>query len=139
MLNENQLALVEAIETEAEARGECAPPSQVDSSVALTAARDANDDLLAQVEKMREHVEIVEESRSDLIVELDRAEQKIKKLTGERDDGLRMVLALTGTGPCGFDHHGNCQEHGWLDGHCPKVRAEALLAGAIREDTDAHR
>lgn len=60
----------------------------------------------------------------------------LAEMEQQRDDALRMVLALTGTDPCQLDHHGNCQEHGWVDGQCPKVRAEALLA-AEGKDTDA--
>lgn len=54
----------------------------------------------------------------------------LKEARAERDDALRMVLALTGTGSCRFGIHGECQEHGWLaDGGCPKVRAESILEG----------
>lgn len=48
------------------------------------------------------------------------------------DDDLREALNLLyerheGT-PCRFDHHGYCQEHGWLaPGECDQPRMERLL------------
>lgn len=56
-------------------------------------------------------------------------------------DELRVLLAdLVDPEPCGFDHHGYCQEHGWLERagevygegregrDCPHGRAQRLLS-----------
>lgn len=48
---------------------------------------------------------------------------------------LELVDDLADLDPCSFDHHGNCQAHGWTrsDRQCPHRRAQALLVFA--EDT----
>lgn len=40
-----------------------------------------------------------------------------------------ILLDFTQSGECRFDHHGNCQEHGWFDPAkgCPNARAKAVL------------
>lgn len=50
----------------------------------------------------------------------------------EREAQLRqLVRDMTGPGACWFDHHGGCQEHGYLDlkpGElCPHAEAKQLL------------
>lgn len=59
------------------------------------AARDANDDLVAQVEKAREQVSIVEESRSDLIVEQHRLAEAARRLNVPMVAKLRKCAADT--------------------------------------------
>lgn len=42
-----------------------------------------------------------------------------------------LLDKLAEDGPCGFDHHGYCQEHGWLDeGRCPHAEADEVLRAA---------
>ncbi len=39
-----------------------------------------------------------------------------------------LVSDLADMGKCWYDHHGYCQEHGWLDsGICPHARAQSLF------------
>lgn len=56
-------------------------------------------------------------------------------------DRLRaLVLDLYQANPCGYDHHGYCQEHGWFETEpaCPHSRVRALgLDQDGRGQTDA--
>ncbi len=56
-----------------------------DAARLSAAARDEAEELRGQIVSLREQVGIVDQSRMDLVVDLDRAEQKIKKLAAERD------------------------------------------------------
>lgn len=42
---------------------------------------------------------------------------------------VELVRDLVFAGDCYLDHHGHCQEHGWLEeGECPHARAQRFLA-----------
>ena len=43
---------------------------------------------------------------------------------------LAILEDLVDTDECNYDHHGNCQAHGWtgVDPSCPHKRAKTLLA-----------
>lgn len=46
-------------------------------------------------------------------------------------DLYELLDKLAEDTPCRFDHHGYCQEHGWLDeGPCPHRQADKLLRKA---------
>jgi hypothetical protein len=49
----------------------------------------------------------------------------------EENKRLRELLDdLYDDSPCSFDHHGYCQEHGWLQpGTCIMARVRAALSG----------
>lgn len=52
---------------------------------------------------------------------------------------LRDLLSdLTdfGVDPCRYDHHGHCQEHGWMatEPPCPYARAKKLLAQRFADE-----
>lgn len=53
---------------------------------------------------------------------------------------LQLVDDLTDDGTCWFDHHGGCQEHGYLSLEpgetCPHAEAKQLLADAV-DDPEA--
>lgn len=54
--------------------------------------------------------------------------------TQEYEHALVLAYQLSDATPCWYDHHGYCQEHGWLrDGPCPNGQAEALIAKLQRE------
>ena len=45
-------------------------------------------------------------------------------------EAISILRELVDENPCSFDHHGNCQEHGWTnygEGLCPHERAKRLL------------
>lgn len=44
-------------------------------------------------------------------------------------EALELLASMVNPDPCWFDHHGNCQEHGWpyLEPACPHARAKRLL------------
>lgn len=50
--------------------------------------------------------------------------------TGHENDRLRSLIAdLFDADPCQFDHHGNCQAHGWFgEAKCPHARAKEVLS-----------
>jgi len=62
----------------------------------------------------------------------------IKKNSGlsnvHSNDWLARSLAILedmiDPNECNYDHHGNCQEHGWtgIDPSCPRKRAKELIA-----------
>lgn len=58
------------------------------------------------------------------------AEAEVARVGAVIDDLVQLVRDLADTGPCeDFDHHGQCQTHGWLqDGVCPHARARDVLA-----------
>lgn len=46
---------------------------------------------------------------------------------------LNLLKDLVNTDDCYFDHHGNCQAHGWTgDVECPHSRAKRIIS--IQED-----
>ncbi|HJX77308.1 hypothetical protein [Glutamicibacter sp.] len=56
----------------------------------------------------------------------------LEKHMREREAQLRqLVRDMTDPGACWFDHHGGCQEHGYLDlkpgEQCPHTEAKQLL------------
>lgn len=41
---------------------------------------------------------------------------------------LNIIADLTDNSNCAFDHHGDCQEHGWFSvKECPHSRAKRML------------
>jgi hypothetical protein len=48
---------------------------------------------------------------------------------------LELLEALVDDGECRFDHHGGCQEHGYLSlepgDACPQADLKALIADAV--------
>lgn len=54
------------------------------------------------------------------------------ELGGERDRMFLLIADLVDDGECRFDHHGGCQEHGYLELEpgelCPHAEAKQLLA-----------
>ncbi|GAA2941174.1 hypothetical protein ACFO7V_16695 [Glutamicibacter bergerei] len=65
-------------------------------------------------------------------VKRDHVAEVLEKHMQEREAQLRqLVRDMTDPGACWFDHHGGCQEHGYLDlkpGElCPHTEAKQLL------------
>lgn len=58
------------------------------------------------------------------------AEQEVARAEAVIDDLVKLVRDLADPGPCeDFDHHGQCQTHGWLqEGVCPHARARDVLS-----------
>lgn len=78
----------------------------------------------------------------------DRSFHEADKPASIRHWDFRLALVLLAAdgdvaddGPCRFDHHGDCQNHGHTDfkGECPTMRARALVAkyGVTPEEVDA--
>jgi hypothetical protein len=41
---------------------------------------------------------------------------------------IELLKDMEDSNPCVFDHHGNCQEHGWTgDRECPQSRLKKFL------------
>lgn len=60
---------------------------------------------------------------------VEREQTERNKRLQEALDLVRDLASANFAHPCSFDHHGYCQEHGWLetDPSCPIPRARALL------------
>ena len=49
------------------------------------------------------------------------------------DRCMSIIRGMVDPDECSYDHHGNCQAHGWTgtDPSCPHKRAKELLAEII--------
>ena len=47
---------------------------------------------------------------------------------------MSIIRSMVDPDECSYDHHGNCQAHGWtgIDPSCPHKRAKELLAETFR-------
>ena len=51
--------------------------------------------------------------------------KEVKKLV---DEIIEVLKDLEDSNECQFDHHGNCQQHGWIgDRECPQARLKRIL------------
>jgi len=49
-------------------------------------------------------------------------------ITSTPEEALKILLDLREDEPCRFDHHGNCQAHGWFGiDKCPQARIVELM------------
>lgn len=59
---------------------------------------------------------------------LDTVHVHMAGIEAERDELRALVADFVDPSDCRYDHHGYCQEHGWLqEGVCPNKRAKQLL------------
>ncbi len=59
-------------------------------------------------------------------------EAELARVTADRDRLAEALRELIDPSECRFDHHGGCQEHGFLEPEpgevCPHAKAKQLLA-----------
>lgn len=58
-----------------------------------------------------------------------KSQEAVAKIIAENDRLRSLIADLFDADPCQFDHHGNCQAHGWFgEAKCPHARAKEVLS-----------
>lgn len=89
-------------------------------------------EILAEFQKLRTETAKFQHALNSAVQAGVAMEDGWREAERERDLYRDLAKRLYQTEPCNLDHHGGCQEHGWLEPgpgeECPDGRAQRLFA-----------